>query len=195
MARTPFVLPLDADNRLLPDCAAACLRTARAAGAAFAYPLIRQFGTAEGLMGEPGYDPVRLANSNYIGAMALVSKAAWAGVGGYDHVRGGWEDFDFWCRLAERGLWGVRVPGGPFAEYRVHGTSMIQAAIAQPDTMRRMMDDLERRHPWLTLIWPLPESSRGGDTPAAPPPGKVSDADGRLARLLPVLDCPEPGGG
>src|SRR5262249_18438147 len=65
-AEPPFVLPLDADNRLLPTCAAACLKTAQATGAAFAYPVIQEFGEKEGLMGRPDYDPVRLANGNYI---------------------------------------------------------------------------------------------------------------------------------
>ncbi len=193
-AETPFVLPLDADNRLLPECAAACLRTARATGAAFAYPLIRQFGTAKGLMGELGYDPVRLGNVNYIDAMALVSKAAWVAAGGYEHVPGGWEDFDFWCRLAERGLRGERVPGGPHAEYRVHPASMIQAARNCPNTIRRMMDHLQKRHTWLTLIWPLPESSRTSEVLRAPPFGEpAADPDHRVARLLPLLRCPETG--
>ena len=34
----------------------------------------------------------------------MVSKEAWAMVGGYHHVRHGWEDYDFWARLAEIGL-------------------------------------------------------------------------------------------
>jgi glycosyltransferase involved in cell wall biosynthesis len=40
-ADTPYVLPLDADNRLLPNCAAECLRVARETGAAIVYPVIR----------------------------------------------------------------------------------------------------------------------------------------------------------
>ena len=46
------------------------------------------------------YDPQRFVAGNYIDAMALVSKEAWAMVGGYDHVRYGWEDYDFWSRMA-----------------------------------------------------------------------------------------------
>jgi len=154
-ADTPYVMTLDADNRLLPDCVRLCLETIRAGGAAFVYPAIRQFGDADGLISEAEYDPVRLSAGNYIDAMALVSRAAWSAVGGYDHIKGGWEDFDFWCRLAERGLRGQRAPGPPLAEYRVHETSMIRAAASRADTIRRMMDELEARHPWLTLIWPL----------------------------------------
>jgi SAM-dependent methyltransferase len=191
-AETPFVLPLDADNKLLPGCAAACLETAKVNGAAFTYPIIKKFGDAEGLMGVWGYDPVRLANGNYIDAMALMSKAVWAAVGGYDHERTGWEDFDLWCKLAERGLWGERVPGEPLAEYRVHANSMIQTANTCPETVRRMMDHLERRHPWLKLVWPLPYSSREAEETVGST--AVGNETGRLMRILPILRCPETGG-
>jgi glycosyltransferase involved in cell wall biosynthesis/SAM-dependent methyltransferase len=190
-AETPFVLALDADNRLLPDCAANCLDAALSTGAAFAYPIIKQFGGAQEWMGVTGYDPVRLSHGNYIDAMALISKAAWVAVGGYDHKRTGWEDFDFWCKLAERGLRGERVPGEPLAEYRLHPSSMIRSAMAHPETVRAMMDHLEKRHPWLKLVWPLPYSSREAvDTTV---PTAVSDQD-RLMRFLPLLRCPETGG-
>lgn len=160
-ADTPWVMPLDAGNRLLPACLAECLRVAHESGVAFAYPVIRQFGDASALMGTGDYDPVRLSNGNYIDAMALVSRAAWARVGGYSHIQGGWEDFDFWCRMAEEGLRGQRVSETPLAEYRVHGTSMIQQAVAEPVKLNNMMNDLQSRHRWLKLVWPLPEAFNG----------------------------------
>jgi len=157
LADTPYVLPLDADNRLLPNCAARCLYTAKKTGAAIAYPVIRTFGSREGLMGERPFDPVRLRQGNYIDAMALIAKAAWILVGGYDLRHGGWEDFGFLCRLMERGLRGERVPGEPLAEYREHPTSMIHAAMSDPRMIRRMMNELTDEHKWLRLVWPSPE--------------------------------------
>ena len=151
-ADTRYVLPLDPDNRLLPDCAAACLRTARDTGAAIAYPVIQRFGTESDLVGDADYDPLRLMNGNYIDAMALISKAAWVAVGGYDRGQGGWEDFALLCRFAERGFWGERVPGGPLAEYRAHPTSMIHISDSQPEAMRRMVDEIITDHPWLRLV-------------------------------------------
>jgi glycosyltransferase involved in cell wall biosynthesis/SAM-dependent methyltransferase/uncharacterized protein YbaR (Trm112 family) len=192
-AETPFVLPLDPDNRLLPECAAGCLETLQATGAAFAYPVLKEFGEKNGLMGASDYDPVRLANGNYIDAMALVSKAVWAAVGGYDNERTGWEDFDLWCKLAERGLWGVKVPGGPLAEYRVHSNSMIQTDVTRPEKFRAKLDHEEHRHPWLTHVWPLPNSSREPDI-AIRPIGGGDDSRVRLVRLLSILRCPETGG-
>lgn len=190
LADTPYVLPLDADNRLLPDCASACLQTLQRSGAAYAYPVIRQFGEATGLMGEIGYDPVRLSNGNYIDAMALVCKGAWVAAGGYDHVPGGLEDFDFWCCLAEFGLRGEPIQGDPLAEYRVHGASMMRTAIANPERLRDMMTRLSRRHPWLTQVWPLPKPLHEGGTDLTSP----ADLPSRLLQFLPLLRCPESGG-
>ena len=45
-----------------------------------------------------------------IDAMALIAKWAWAAVGGYAHIPYGWEDYDFWCRCVEHGLWGQQIP-------------------------------------------------------------------------------------
>jgi glycosyltransferase involved in cell wall biosynthesis/SAM-dependent methyltransferase len=191
-AETPYVLALDADNRLLPECAAACLRTARETGAAFAYPTIQKFGASQDLMGTWDYDPQRLLSGNYIDAMALISKAAWVAAGGYNRGRGGWEDFAFWCRLMERGLWGERVPGGPLAEYRVHSSSMIQVAASKPKVIRRMMDDVTAAHPWLRLVWPLPEPEQVNTAPTLPASASLpAEAGAKLARILPLLRCPE----
>jgi glycosyltransferase involved in cell wall biosynthesis len=116
-AETQFVLPLDVDNRLLPDCAAACLQTLRAGSAAFAYSVI---GCDRELLGTVTPDPDWLPHRTRI---VLIAKAAWALVGGYDNVRSGRQDFDLWCKFAERGLLGLRVPGEPLLEYRYHGVS------------------------------------------------------------------------
>jgi glycosyltransferase involved in cell wall biosynthesis/SAM-dependent methyltransferase len=189
-AETPYVLALDADNRLLPECTAACLRTAQDTGAAFAYPVIRQFGASQHLLGTQDYDPYRMIIGNYIDAMALISKAAWVAAGGYNHGRGGWEDFAFWCRLMEHGFWGQRVPGGPLAEYRVHANSMMQVSASQPKVMRRMMDEVTAVHPWLRLVWPLPTPE---PAPASGASAQFVEGGARLASLLPLLRCPETG--
>lgn len=149
-AETEFVLPLDADNRLRPEACAQLLAALEASGAAFAYPAIRQFGDKSDVFGTTPYSVLRLACGNYIDAMALVRKSAWAGAGGYDHVRYGWEDFDFWCRLAERGQYGINVPD-VLADYRVHAASMLHTMTEVRDHKNDLVDDLTRRHPWLDV--------------------------------------------
>jgi glycosyltransferase involved in cell wall biosynthesis len=154
-AETPFVLPLDADNRLLPECCEACLQEIRKSNAAFAYPTIRQFGNSMHLMGTSQYWPQRLAGGNYIDAMALISKSAWVQAGGYDRmVHNGWEDYDFWCRLAERGLFGHSVDR-VLAEYRVHEQSMLRTTTDPGDNKRRLIADVHQRHAWVTVPGPI----------------------------------------
>jgi len=138
-AETPFVLPLDADNRLLPTC---CERTL--------YPEIRYFGGMDHVIGKVPFAPMRLAGGNYIDAMALVAKSAWAAVGGYVHIEFGWEDFDFWCRFAEMGLLGVKV-AEVLAEYRVHGASMLHTTTDVTGNRAKVTAELELRHAWLTV--------------------------------------------
>lgn len=152
VAETLYVLPLDADNRLLPDCLAQCLATIRASRVAYAYPVIQKFGASEELIGDAPYDVVKLVGGNYIDAMALISKSAWALVGGYDDVRFGWEDYDFWCRLAERGLSGVGVGGKPLALYQAHNDSMLRTTTDLTENKLTLVADIERRHPWLSVV-------------------------------------------
>ena len=80
-ADTPYVLPFDADNCLHPDCCQKLLAAIEPSGAAYVYPTI-------GILALPmPRSPMRPtirrdsspANSD---AMALVSKEAWAMVGG-----------------------------------------------------------------------------------------------------------------
>jgi glycosyltransferase involved in cell wall biosynthesis len=150
-AETPFVLPLDADNCLRPTCCAVCLDAIRASGAAFAYPSQQRFGDSSEVMGFEPFQPMRFVSSNYIDALAIIAKWAWATVGGYDDIRpNGWEDYELWCSFVERGLWGVQVPQ-VLAEYRVHARSMLRTLTDERANKLRVIDELERRHPWLTI--------------------------------------------
>ncbi len=149
-AETDFVLPVDADNRLRPDACATLLDRIEAAGAAFAYPAIQEFGTKGEVFGTEQYSVLRLQRGNYIDAMALVRKSSWALVGGYDHVQYGWEDYDFWCRLAEYGEFGVQVPE-VLADYRVHRQSMLHTTTEVRDHKNDLIADLTRRHCWVDV--------------------------------------------
>jgi GT2 family glycosyltransferase/glycosyltransferase involved in cell wall biosynthesis len=149
-AETPFVLPLDADNRLLEGCAASCLAALQSFGASFVYPTIRNFGDSDHLISDKPYAPMRFAFGNFVDAMALVRKSVWAAVGGYIHIRFGWEDYDFWCRAAEHGFWGMHLEE-VLAEYRFHSGSMLRTTTNLPENRLKVIEQLERRHPWLRL--------------------------------------------
>ncbi|MBV9671827.1 MAG: glycosyltransferase [Verrucomicrobia bacterium] len=183
-AATPFILPLDADNRLLPECCSTCLEVLRRTSAAFAYPSLRKFGAETQVSGKESFDPARFIAGNFIDAMSLIRKEAWAAVGGFGQFRVmGWEDYDFWCRLVERGLWGIQVGDLPLAEYRVHAKSMLKTTTLAERNRLSLFAEFESRHPWLNIIFP--------DRPR--PSKNLGVHSSRLLLLLPILRCPETG--
>ena len=160
------MLPLDADNRLRPACVERLTALARRSGAAFVYPKLAYFGDVEPVVRGVEYDPARFVIANYIDAMALIRRSAWAAVGGYDHVRYGWEDYDFWCRLVERGLFGELAPE-PLADYRVHQSSMLRSETDAIANKRALIQEIERRHPWLHIDRDPPAGPKVSDDPLA----------------------------
>jgi glycosyltransferase involved in cell wall biosynthesis len=83
---TPFVLPLEADNRLRPACCPTLLDTLHESRAGFASSILQCSGAAEHVIGTEPFALMRFASSNYIDAMALVAKWCWTKVGGYTHI-------------------------------------------------------------------------------------------------------------
>ncbi len=152
-AETPYVLPLDADNRLRPDCAERLLAVLADSDAAYAYPRLQHFGAEDRITGGERYQPQRLIGGNYIDAMALIARWAWSAAGGYYVQRDamGWEDYALWCRLAELGCRGQAVDE-VLAEYRVHAESMVNSITETTDNKRAMVAYVERRHPWLQVV-------------------------------------------
>lgn len=187
-ADTPYVLPLDADNRLQPECAAELLASVKRGGAAYVYPSIQRFGSSTARIPAAPYSAQRFVAGNYIDAMALVSKEAWAMIGGYDHVKYGWEDYDFWARMAEMGLTGEPHPS-ILAQYRVHENSMMTTQTVVDSNYRKLNLEFARRHPWVALI--DTETRRRpllGDPRTSDPRARQ-----RLDDLLPILRCPTTG--
>jgi glycosyltransferase involved in cell wall biosynthesis/SAM-dependent methyltransferase len=184
-ADTPYVLPLDADNRLLPECCEKLLAAIEASGAAYVYPTIRHFGGSTAQISNAPYDAQRFVAYNFIDAMAMISKEAWAMVGGYDHVRYGWEDYDFWSRMAEIGLAGEWLDI-VLAEYRVHPQSMMKTQTMISQNYRDLILNYAARHPWTSLVdrRALHAPLFLGATLTEP------SAKTRLDKILPILRCP-----
>jgi glycosyltransferase involved in cell wall biosynthesis/SAM-dependent methyltransferase len=185
-ADTPYVLPLDADNKLLPACCETLLHAIRKSRTAYVYPSIQQFGDSSAIISNLPYDPKGFIAGNYIDAMAMIDKEAWALVGGYDHVRHGWEDYDLWCRFAELGLRGTWHPE-VLAQYRVHQSSIIRTLVNE--NYRRLFEDFSARHPWTVL-----GEQHGSRRPPQPQPHMTAiGLQSRLDMILPILRCPETG--
>lgn len=150
VAETEFVVPLDADNRLRPEFCAKTLAAVRGTRAAFAYTKIQCFGDHQHIIGTNTFSQMRFVHANYVDAMALVAKWAWAAVGGYTHIQLGWEDYDFWCCCIEHGFWGIHVPE-ILAEYRSHEGSMLRTITDIPHNQWKVARHLEGRHEWLSI--------------------------------------------
>jgi len=129
-SRGELLLMLDSDNKLrrlgLARLASALEDEPRAA---FAYGMLDRFN-AEGPVGivsQFGWEPDRLREGNYIDALALIRRSAFSKVGGYSEdarLLLGYEDYDFWARLAEAGEHGLFVRQF-VASYRVGHSSML----------------------------------------------------------------------
>jgi glycosyltransferase involved in cell wall biosynthesis len=126
--RTPFVLFLDADDRLAPG-ALDVMRRALAGNpsASFAYGHHRFFGAWNAVVRFPPYDPLRLLDRHMIGSTTLARREVFDDTGGFDSQFGTFEDWELWLHALARGHRGVRVDAVTL-EYRRHGESMVDDA-------------------------------------------------------------------
>jgi glycosyltransferase involved in cell wall biosynthesis len=151
LARSPFVMVLDADNQLHPRCVERLVASLADSEYGFAYPIIERFGEQQGLMGTSSWSAALLRGGNYVDAMALLRKSTWEAVGGYERMNvGGWEDYDFWCKCVEAGIEGLFVPE-LLARYRTHLASMLMRETDRGRNADRVRREMRKRHPWLTL--------------------------------------------
>ena len=108
-ARAPHVFALDADNMVYPTGLRRLVD--HLAGAASdvvaAYGILERFDTTGslGLTSHLPWDPDLLVQGAVIDATAMFRRDAWLDLGGYSTAEGiyGWEDYDLWLSIAERG--------------------------------------------------------------------------------------------
>lgn len=130
-ADTPYLIVLDADDKLLPE-ALALMRASldRDPALGFAYGVARFFGAWEGEMRFPAYDPYKLLYRHIIGSTALMRRELFESVGGFDPAFSAYEDWEFWLHALERGWQGHNVCEPTFLYRRHSATTMNFAARA-----------------------------------------------------------------
>ena len=153
-ARAPYVFALDADNALYPSGLRRLFDHLESAptDVVAAYGILERFDTTGslGLTSHLPWDPDLLVQGAFIDAMSMFRRTAWMDLGGYSTADGlyGWEDYDLWLTVAERGLRADLV------------RSIIGRYREQPGSMRKISDvdmasnfvTLRERHP--RLPWP-----------------------------------------
>jgi len=150
-ARGEFVFALDADNEIYPSALRRLVSALeRDRDALFAYSMLQVLrdGVPTGLGSALPWEPDRLREANYIDAMALMRRRELLELGGYtDDVRlHGWEDYDLWCRVAERGGHGAFV-AQVLGRYHQSQDSTLTTMTNIDDSEMRTL--LRRRHPAL----------------------------------------------
>jgi GT2 family glycosyltransferase len=166
--RAPYVFFIDADNQVYPRALAKLKHALDSSDAAFAYGIIECFGDDERLVSTFPWDVDRLVYGNYIDAMVMLRTSVLREVGGFSLVmqnqHGGWEDYEMWLRLADRGARGVLVPE-IVARYRVHGASMVGTVNLDAGAAYQYLRGLYPALPW-------PPEDTDDDAVAATPGGR-----------------------
>ena len=143
------VLVLDADSRVFPRALARLHETMVDTGAAVTYShLVYLGGEAQGVRVAPDWGGAAFLSDNSVEGAALVDRRAWAKVGGYASLDGGWEHYDLWCKFMEAEFYGVLAPELLCARRADSGSSPAAPTV---EGRRRLVYRMLSAHPWLEL--------------------------------------------
>jgi glycosyltransferase involved in cell wall biosynthesis len=125
-AKGEFILPLGSDNRLRDTYlneGVSLLKSNICLGVVYADA--EYFGERTGPWHVQEFSLLSMIRGNFIDACALFRKNLWEDVGGYDEQMPwtGWEDWDFWLRVAYRQGTFVHLPKVGF-DHRVRSDSL-----------------------------------------------------------------------
>ena len=125
VANGEYVCSLDADDLFEPtylEKAVALLETDRSVG--FAYSWVQLFGTENSIWQTRDFDPEDALTDNHTSVSAVFRRDDWLLAGRYDPtMHGGYDDWEFWIRLAMLGRRGRSIPE-PLLRHRKHGSNM-----------------------------------------------------------------------
>lgn len=141
-AKGDFILPLDADDKIDKTYVEKALKVLQERPeVGIVYCKMRFFGAKNEEYELPDYNFPEILLYNFMLGNAMFRKSDWQEVGGYNlNMVDGWEDYDFWLSLIERGRQVYRLPETLFF-YRKH-------AVSRADSMGTK----ERTRAYLTLL-------------------------------------------
>jgi glycosyltransferase involved in cell wall biosynthesis len=124
-AKGKYILPLDADDKIAPTYLEKAVRILdENPQIGIVYCEAEFFGARRGPWQLPPYKFPDILIANNIFASSFFRRSDWESTGGYSsEMMFGWEDFDFWLGLIEKGAGIHRIPEVLFY-YRQHEVSM-----------------------------------------------------------------------
>ncbi|WP_089317515.1 glycosyltransferase family 2 protein [Pontibacter ummariensis] len=152
-SQTEFLLFLDCDNKIRPDYISKALMVMkynREVGVVYGAPSF--FGDSTEARFTPGdFNLFTIHKGNNIDMCAVVRRAAWDSVGGFDENRLliGHEDWDFWIMLGAKG-WKFHFIEEVLYDYRIRQNSVIVNA-NEGNKVERVLDYFHIKHRELLL--------------------------------------------
>jgi glycosyltransferase involved in cell wall biosynthesis len=145
VASGAYILPLDADDRILPDyLASATAVLDQRPEVGFVGCHYRTFGEHT-LEYQPGsYSLPELLVENVVPIASVFRRTCWEQVGGYCADMNGMEDWDLWLGILGQGYVGAVLPNMLF-EYRMRANSNI-SQVREPEVYQRRLQLLYERH-------------------------------------------------
>jgi glycosyltransferase involved in cell wall biosynthesis len=147
LAKGQYILPLDSDNKIRPNYIFKGIEILdKLPEVGVVYGDAEYFGDKSGLWKVPEFDLRLLLLGNYIDACAVFRKSVWEDCGYYDTEMPiqGYEDWNFWLSIAEKGWKFYHIPEVLF-DYRVRSGSMVTNCNI-PENQRLLIQYVANKH-------------------------------------------------
>lgn len=106
-----YILPLDSDDRIYPNYIQMCVNILnKNPKISPVYCDTHHVGEMQGMESRPEWSMDRLIQGPFIVNCSMFHRSAFEETEGYDEEMKGWEDYDLWIRMGQKGYEGKRIP-------------------------------------------------------------------------------------
>jgi glycosyltransferase involved in cell wall biosynthesis len=156
----PYILPLDADDMLHPQCLERYLDALlERPGLKMVYSDVRHFGDDSRVVPRPDMNLHQLCHHNLVQPTALYRRADYLATEGYRANVHAYEDWDFWLQLLNSNGEAYRIPE-PLFLYRVKQRSMLTELLANQTKELAVRQNVHKNNEEKIQHW-APELLRG----------------------------------
>lgn len=147
VSKGKYIMVLDADDTIDPTLIEkACTILDENSNVGFVHFWLKHFGDDEKTWTPPPFNFYRLLFKNHITYNSIFRRIAWEKAGGFNEtMREGYEDWDFWISVANKGFKGHLIPEY-LLNYRRHGHTMLHRSREIHD---KLVTQIRNNHPHL----------------------------------------------